>query len=244
MLDDRGLTSLQTSTAYGNFQSSTLTQRIQSWINQQRTKCNASSICRDKNQYRIFFSDRYVLYVTFEGNKLRGVMPCLYTDEATCVWTAEKNDGTEVMFFGTSDGYVMQMDKGTSFDGDEIEAFMYLAFDAQRMPRQRKRYKHAQFEIQGDGYAEFRIGSELGYASSDISQPVNIDIVSSFSAGRWDVGNWDTGVWDGRTLQPSDVSLTGTAENISLIIYSNSDYFAPTTMSGVLMDYTVRRSLR
>jgi hypothetical protein len=141
MMDDRGLTSLQASQAYGNFQSATLSKLIHTWLRDKRTLAQASCVARDKNQYRLFFSDTSALYVTMDNGQVIGMMPMLLADEVTCIWSAEFNDGSEGIFFGSSDGQVYQMERGTSFDGDAIEAYIYLAFNHSKTPRQRKRYR-------------------------------------------------------------------------------------------------------
>jgi len=68
-LDDRGLTTFRTVQAFGNFQQSTVSRHIQSFLNTKRIIANASCIARDKNQYRLFFTDKTSLYVTTEGKK-------------------------------------------------------------------------------------------------------------------------------------------------------------------------------
>jgi hypothetical protein len=246
MLDDRGVTSLQTAVTYGNFAYTALSQRVTKWINSQRTKSTASIVCRNKNQYRLFFSDKYALYMTFSGAKVRGSMPVLFADKVECAFSGEMNDGSEVMFFGGSTGYLFQLDKGTSFDGAEIEYYLDFAFDHQKRPRILKRYKHVQLEVAGDGYAELNLSHELGYNSSEIGQPGLTNIPTEFSSSVWDGGgSWDTNlVWDGQTLMPSNLSLDGTAENISLKVRGSSDYFRAFTLSGALIDYSLRRSLR
>jgi hypothetical protein len=168
MLDDRGITTLSTTANYGNFLSAALTQRIQRLMASLRTKVKASCVARDKNQYRVFFSDKSAIYLTFNGSKLRSITTQAFQHDVQCIHSTEDSDGSEQMFFGSSDGFVYQMEKGTSFDGQDIEAFIYLAFNSSRMPRQLKHYQHGVFEVAGAGYAEFSFRYDLGYASADI----------------------------------------------------------------------------
>lgn len=244
MLDDRGVTTLTTTANYGNFLSATLSQRIQTYIAAQRTKIKASCVARDKNQYRLFFSDKTVLTFTFNGNKLRSIMPQELAHTVECIHSSEANDGSEVIYFGSSDGFVYQMEKGTSFDGQDIEAYLYLVFNASRNPRQIKHYKHGSLEVSGNGYAEFNIRYELGYASTDIPQPANQSAALSFAPVFWDAFTWDSFVWDGTALAPATFDMPGDAENVSLIIQSRSDYFSPLTFSGAFVEYIQRRGLR
>jgi len=244
MLDDRGVTSLQTSAAFGNFQSSTLSRLIQKWINVARVNVIASCVARDKNQYRLFFSTGYALYVTMIGNKVRGMMPQLFFDRVTCAWSGEAADGTEEMFFGSTDGMVYQLDKGTSHDGEPIETYLHFAYHHAGSPRQIKDYRHCGLEVSGNGYSEFAFSYLLGYGTTEISQPGTATLVTSFTASFWDAFTWDAFIWDGQTLMPSEVGMRGSAENVSLLINSSSDYFLPITLGGATIHYLPGRLKR
>jgi hypothetical protein len=136
------------------------------------------------------------------------------------------------------------MEAGTSFDGDNIEAYLWLVFNHSRSPRQRKRYKRASMEIAGSGYSEFSFRYELGYNSTEIFQPVDQNGSINFTPTFWDSGVWDSFIWDGDSLAPTEFSMEGSAENMSVVITMNGDYFEPITFSGVLFHYTERRLLR
>tara|TARA_R110000803_G_scaffold5230_7_gene17360 strand:+ start:45 stop:878 length:834 start_codon:yes stop_codon:yes gene_type:complete len=243
-LDDRGLTNFRTVQAHGNFQQATVSRHIQRFINAKRTIVSASCIARDKNQYRIFFSDKTGLYVTTEGDKIVGLMPILFTDSVNVVASLEDSTGVEVIMFGSSNGKVYQLDKGTSFDGEPIEAFIKTFYHFSKSIRHLKKYLGVTLETSGDGYAEFNFSTELGYNSSNTSQPTVQNEVLLLSTLFWDDFVWDSFVWDGVALTPSNLKLEGSAENISLIIRKNSDYFTPMNVTGAMIRYVFRRQLR
>lgn len=244
MLDDRGITTLATSQAFGNFAHATVSAQVKPLINEKKSRIVASCVVRDKNQYRLFFNDRTAIYMTLRGNKLLGILPQLYAHTMTCVCSREVSDGTEEMFFGTDDGYVMQMDRGTSHDGTEIEYLLELHFNNLRSLRQLKRYRKAVLDTQGQGYSRLSVSYALGWLSEDIPQGDAQDMVRALDGDDWDSGYWDQGFWDGAPLTPAEIDLMGTAENIALRLYANSDYLNPLTVSGVLFHFTRRRSLR
>lgn len=241
-LDDRGVTSLQTAQTFGNFAHATLSNLIRRLINQQRTKAVASCISRDLSQYRLFFSDKTSLYFTIVGQKVIGIMPMSFPETVRCVVSLEESDGSEEIYFGSDDGWVFQMEKGTSFDGDNIEAYIDLSYSFQGSPRLRKRYRRALIELEGQSYAEFFFGYNLGYGSLDFEQPAALPI--NLSSVFWDNFTWDNFTWDGSTLVPNAVSLDGTANNISISIRSDSDYFEPLIITGLVLSYTPRREVR
>lgn len=243
-LDDRGLTTFKTVQEYGNFQQSTESRHVQSFINSKRTIVSASCIARDKNQYRLFFSDKTGIYVTTEGKKIVGIMPILFSDSVTCAFSLENNTGVEVMMFGSANGKVYQLDKGTSFDGDPIEAYLKTFFTFFKSIRHLKKYLGITLEATGEGYAEFNFSTELGYNSTDMSQPSTQDKTVPFGSVFWDTFIWDSFVWDGASLAPTSLKLEGSAENISIVIRKNSDYFFPVNLTGAMIRYTHRRQLR
>lgn len=243
-LDDRGITDIQTSQAFGNFAHNALSDPVRTLVNSYRTIVSASCISRDLSQYRIFFTNNYGLYVTIKGTKVVGIMPVLFADVVRCCWTAEDTDGSEVSFFGSDDGWVFQMDKGTSHDGDAIEFFLEPAYNFSRSPRVEKHYRDGMLEISGSGYATFSLGYSLGYGATTIAQPTPLTITTEFDAVYWDTFVWDAFYWDGQTLLPSVFDLDGDAENISLAIRGSSDSYQPFTITGAFIHYTPRKRMR
>jgi len=237
-LDDRGITDFRTAQEFGNFDHSTMSDRIRRLIVSKRSTAVASCVSRDKNQYRIFFSDKTGVYVTMRQNGVRGMMPVEFSHQITTMWSEENASGDEEMFFGADDGYVYQLDKGTSFDGGNISAWLLTHFDNAGMIEVEKGYfGPVTIEGQGTGYAAFDLTYELDYARSEVPQPNAQTTELNLSAGgQWDVGLiWDTfEVWDTASIVPSvGVELEGEGRNISWYITKDSDYFSPVLLSGI-----------
>lgn len=246
-LDDQGVTNIQTSQNYGNFSHDSLSTRIKTWVNGKRVKAVASCVCRDKSQYRLFFSDSYALFTTFVGQKIAGMMPIKLNHAATWAWSSEESDGSETIYFGSTDGMVYQMERGTSFDGDPITHNIKLAWSFLGSPGLIKRFHDAALEISGSGYASFSFGYKLGYASTNIAQPGTQTEDVSFSSGTWDEDGvtWDSGItWDGTTLSPSLLDMGGEGENVSLSINGSSDFHESIRFSGARVMWAPRRYIR
>lgn len=244
VLDDRGVISLATTLNFGNFDTAALTLNIRPFVQLRRSLATASCVNREKAQYRVFFSDGTALYVTIANGKLLGAMPIAFPISVTCIVEGEKPDGSETSFFGSTNGYVYRLDAGGSFDGEPIPANLSLVYNAIKSPRILKRYRKASVELTGESYAEIDFGYDLGYRSLQIDQPADqtagIDLRSSY----WDSFVWDRFVWDGGEITPSEIELSGTAENLSIRISSVSNLFMPFTVNSVILHYTPRRGLR
>jgi hypothetical protein len=243
-LDDRGITNLRTVQDFGNFQHATLSRDIQALINQKRSIADQSCIVREKNQYRLFFTDTTAIYMTMDGNKVRGMMPIELDHRVTCIDSRENASGDEEIYFGSTNGMVYQMDKGTSFDGADIATLMVTHFHFGKSLGWIKKYFDGVIEARGEGYAQFDFTFELAYTSSDIPQPGVETNTLSFTTARWDAFTWDAFFWDGEELGPSGVKLEGDAENISIIIRKTSDYFEPVLFSGIRIRQALRRQVR
>lgn len=243
-LDDRGVTDLQTAQEFGNFSHSVLSNMVRPRVNEFRTTAVSSCISRDLSQYRLFFSGGEALYMTIVGRRVVGTMQVLFPDVVRCVWSGEQNDGSEAIFFGSADGYVYQMNRGTSFDGDAIEYYFNLAYNNSGSPRAVKHYRHAMLEVEGAAYAAFSFGYSLGYGTTSIDQPQFQTTVTNFVSTLWDAFTWDSFTWDGQTLIPAEVDMGGDAENVSLVIHGESDTYQPFTVTGAVLHYTPRRIMR
>lgn len=241
-LDDHGITDFMTTQRFGNFSHSALSNLVRKYVNARKTLAVASCVVRAKNQYRIFFSDSSALYVTMNGSRVMGMMPVQLNDEVTCICSEEAPDGSEEIYFGSDDGVVYQLDKGTSFDGDNILAYMYTHFDNVKSIEWIKEFfAPVTIEAKGTGYAEFNLGYQLDYNRAEVSQPNDQTAELPAAAGAyWDTGlMWDTGLtWDDSSIIPSlGLDLRGEGRNISWGITKDSDYFAPLLLSGIHYRY-------
>lgn len=244
MVDDRGITSLAQAQEFGNFAHNTISELIQPYIITRKSLVTASCIVRDKNQYRIFFSDKSALYITIKGRKIAGIMPVNLDHVVTCIISQESVAGDEKMYFGTDTGYVMELDKGESFDGETIDWYFLQHFNNLGSPRLLKRYLSAAIEVSGLGYASFQFSFELGYGTSYLHQPNDATLDAQFNSSRWDEFTWDSFWWDGQSVSPSYAKLFGDAENISLILRGSSAKYKPIKFSGATIRVRAGRYLK
>lgn len=264
VLDDRGVLSMTTSLNYGNFETATLTFELRPFMQARRSLATASCLNREKSQYRVFFSDGSGLYLTIVNGQKVGAMPVSFPNPVSCMVEGEKPDGSETAFFGSTNGYVYRLDVGGNFDGEDIAASIDLVYNSIGSPRVLKRYRKASVEVTGDSYVEFEFGYNLGYTSPYIRQPMGTLTGATLENGvspenllanygndstdlrdaYWDAFNWDHFTWDRGEYTPSEFSINGTAENISLRIASVSNLYRPFTVNTVILHYTPRRGIR
>jgi hypothetical protein len=244
VLDDRGVMTLGTSLNFGNFLPASLTMNIRPFLEVRKNLATASAVSRDKGQYRVFFSDANALYLTMLNGKLLGSMPVQFTNPVTCACEGEDTDGNAATFFGSTNGFVYQLDVGTSFDGQPIPANLNLVYNSTRSPRVLKRYRKAAVELTGDSFAEIAFGYDLAYRKTSLSQAADETYENDLRSAYWDSMTWDNFVWDGADITPSEIEVVGTAENMAIRISSVSAILQPFTVNNIIVHYTVRRGLR
>lgn len=245
-LDDSGVQSVKAAQELSGFSPGTLTFNIQNFMTEHRGLLLCSCVHKVKSQYRLYFSNGNALYLTILNGKLVGSMPITYPLAMFCVWNAETPSGEEVTYAGAATGgFVYELDRGSSFDGENVDALLTLAWNPSKSPRLIKSYRGGSLEIQSSFYVAFNVAHRLGYGRDDYAQPPQRSYVGNFSGGAtWDLISWDAFVWDGSVLSPSELDIEGDGENIEIAISSSSDYVYPYTLNSIILNFFRRRKLR
>jgi len=243
--DDHGITMMKQSLNYGNFDAARLTYNIQPFITSLVGQLACSALSRSNSQYRVYYANGFGIYTTATPQGIVGHGVVLFPDPVICSFDGENSNGRSVHVFGTSTGYVMQNDSGTSFDGAQINAYLNTNINTAKSPRIRKRFRRCVLELQGGNYVEMRVGYAFEWASEQILPHAFEEGSVSFSAlSFWDTFTWDSFYWDGRSNDVVSVELEGTGENLQMMIVVDSDYVEQFTIPSAIFHYTQRRGNR
>ena len=243
-LDDRGIIRLDRTSAFGNFESAAVSRNIQKLVDRQRNKVTASTVMRASNQYRMFFNDGtgFAMYpIDTQNGAIFNATVLDYGRPVRVICNNEDDTGAERILFGSDDGYVYEDQRGSSFDGASIEAWVRLAFNNMKSPRVRKRWRKAVFELDGEGYVAMNVTPDLSYSSPANAAGVTQSMTIAGGGGYWDTDSWDAFEWDAQTVSAAEVRLYGTGTNLGLLIHTDSDQFNPFTLQGVIIHYEKRR---
>jgi hypothetical protein len=244
MLDDRGVTSISAVQEYGNFGDATLSKKIQKFIDKIRSKVVASYINRQKGHYILLMNDGQTLTMGVNNRQTTGFLEGLLPFIPSCAFSGEDDTGVERVFIGATNGFVYEMNKGSTFDGQPIEALCKIYYYNSKSPRIRKRYRKAIVEMVAELYSEMRFGAEYSYGSLDVEQTRTDTITQSGGGASWGAGNWNEFYWGLQDISQPEISLDGTGLNIALIFYSNTKLDFGHTLQGALMHYSMRRQQR
>ena len=268
-LDDLGITSVARSDQFGDFVSATVSQKVQPIINTQRPRFTDSSIVRESNQYRLYFSDNsfIIMYVpagSQTGREQRQQRQGqnaqfgfgTYDIPVALIYNTDDENGVERTYFATDDltwqGYVFEDAIGKNFDGEPIASYVRTAFNQVKTPSMRKKFRRADLELSAPAQLDLRVQSDLTYSSAESSSSVDaldnvvnipsIDIIGG--GGFWDTDNWDQFLWDGQNITTARAELRGTGENISFLIFNETAKTDPFVLQGITLHYDMRRLQR
>lgn len=241
-LDNKGVIVVTPTDAYGNFSQVTMSRVVQALIEAVRVKAVASVVYKKYNQYRIYCNDGTGLCVTLLNQGL-AFSSFVYPDNVTCAVSGEDSSGNEVIFFGSDDGIVYQADKGSSFDGDEIEAFFVTPFNHSKGPTTLKSYKKATIEMTAEGYSAIRLHPDFSYGDPDSATHFLKTVTLQGGGGMWDVHAWGAFFYDSPAVEVPTMTIDGHGSNLSLVVYSKSDIDLGHKIDGAVVHY-IRRKIQ
>lgn len=241
-LDNRGIRSLSTTQAFGDFKMGTLSLLFNPLLEMKRRNGKypvASVRVRAKDQYRLFFDDGTGVTLYF-GKKTPEALPFDLGRVVRCICSSEDDDGNEVIYFGSDDGYIYQLDAGTSCDGEEIQAYLRLAFNHHGSPERQKSYKKVTVELDAAPSTQLFLTSEFSYANPDQPPVLEQSFIVGGGGGFWDQQNWNEFYWSSPVKGRAEAFIDGIGNNISTTIASRGIYEPPHTLHGVIYRYQFR----
>lgn len=245
-MDNRGIRSMQTTASFGNFQIGTMTQQVSPLL---RTKLAAGDLpvascrVRAKDIYRVFWSDGYGLSV-FMGKKKPEVMPIDLGITITCIASVETSDTSEKIWFGSENGFVYQMDKGRSFDGEVVGYYLRLPFHHIGSPSMLKRWHRLAVEYDSGGTFTLRISGEVDNADPDEPSLIEQNATGYGGGAFWGSGLWDQFYWSAPVDGDLTAYIDAVGKNMSLLFGGEEADEEPHILQGLTLYYSVRGMLR
>lgn len=251
-LGSRGVTQLVASQAFGNFQLNVLTKDIQPLIDQKRGMELSSCVIRNNNQYWLLFNDGSgIMMQVVQSNNMNAptIGPAMSFDYGedrvmNVIDSFIDVDGVDRVLAGATDGFVYELNKGTTLDGDSMRFNIMLHFNHSRSLRIRKNYRRTVFHVEAQGYAEFSVGHDLGFGKRGIRQSRLQDQVVQGKGGFWDSFVWEEFVWGSPMSQELNVYTPGNGDSIALIVAGDSEITEQFTLQTCIPQYKINRPER
>lgn len=247
-LDEAGLRKLNTTAAFGDWCMGTISQLVEPLFRAKRDAnvlVAASVNVKNKDQYRLFFDDGtgVILYL---GRKNPESMPIKTPMTVLCACSGEISEGAgERIFVGATDGYVYELDKGTSFDGAPVPAYIRLSWNNTKAPNQEKRFIKATFET--DNETDMLIGvlyhTDYNATENLSDERRNYDVAAGATAfmPTADFGTID---WTLASAGFLEAYLDGLGRSIAITLVSEHTNEEPHTLAALTLNYSPRRLVR
>jgi hypothetical protein len=244
-LDDGGVRSLPTTAAFGDWRMGTVTQSAERLIRQKRDEGIepvASIRIKAKDQYRLFWADGTGITV-YIGRKYPETLPFKLPIEVFCACAGEVENGLgDRLLVGCQDGFVYEMNRGTSFDGAAVESYIRLPFTAAGSPMQETRWTKATFEIDSPDDISVGVAFDVDYARGlgGVLTPVDVDAGTAIISTDGYAGiDWAQPI-EGRL----EYHLAGIGPNIAATLVTESAIARQHTISSQTYNFSRRRLKR
>jgi hypothetical protein len=224
-LSDSGVLTLAGAQAYGDFEAGNLSapaRTTERYVTSEYTCCN---LVKSVSQYRVYGKDKAVMVMTWFADMPRPgkvqFTRLRYEHQPVCADADTYNDD-EFLVFGTSDGYVMRERKGTTFDGEDIAAFLRTSYWHYGSPQVKKRFRKLMLDVQsGLTTVNLYFRQDLDFGGPDQQQAYLT--ATRASGGFYDSAYYDQFYYDDAEIAQIQANVDGVARHMSLMIYSSGD---------------------
>lgn len=240
-LNETSLTSFYATQKFGSFEADGVDDAFKPARKKISTQPRASVAVNGSNQIRFMGADGSGLVCLVRGAKIAAATLIQYLFSPSCISAGIDTDGSERVFAGGDDGYVYELDRGATFDGADIEAYIKLNYMSSRSPRGDKTYFDGYVEMEAERYAPLACLPDFNYGSPDVREAVAQQLIVIGAGGRWDIAEWDNFFWDAATVTSPKFKIRGSGKNLSLTFYSKTKLDPGHTLQGVTLRYAMRK---
>lgn len=242
-MDRGGVRNLTATQAFGNFKVGALTQLVAPLLKAKKDAGItpvASIRVRDKAHYRLYWSDGTGICI-FIGGKGSPILPFDYgTRIPRCTWSGPGPGGEEMLLMGCDDGYVYQLDKGTSMDGGTINGFLRPAFNHCGSPGYNKKFHTLNFQVNTSPVASLFMTAAFSDGDPDMPAVDEQSFTVYGGGGFWNENAWNKFLWSSRFIGKAVADCPGLGNNISPTVGTSSAVENPHILSSYTVTFTVK----
>ncbi len=238
-LTDDGITRLNRVQEFGDFRETALTAKIKPLIDKLNRKVLCSWVVETRNEYWLMYENGIGIIVKFIGAEVSGISTFDFGKLFTCAVSSEQ-DREEVVYAGSEDGYIYQLERGDSFDGQKIRAFFSSVYEYLGSVEQRKRIKKVQLEVMTDERAELQTRIQLDYASKEAPANYAEKVAVLSGGGFYDIDYFEQTLWTDSEIGLADIYVSGVGRNVSTIVYSETDVEPPHILGSMIFHWSPR----
>lgn len=235
-LDNRGMFDTTVALNAGDFEDASQSHKIKPLMIQKALLLTSSALVREKSQVRLFFSDKTALTCTFVAGQVAGWVPQTYQHQFVCCVSGEDATGAEVIYAGGDDGFVYQLNSGTSFDGVAVDSLMPLPYYDYGTPINEKHFH--QLRLLTDAPRAFNITLLTEFDFGGAESALYAALSARATGGQWDQALWNNFFWDGVLVSTPIAEIDGWGVNMSPTLYHSDDIDPCFTISAATVLYS------
>lgn len=244
--DDRGISGLFTAQETGGFSAQPVSKKIDNLYQENKLNLQSALVDISNRRYYLFYqnadgtSTSEGLVMTFDDQaRLKGTGKVELKHNAVIASSGiNKSTGQSLMFFGDSDGYVYQMEKGTSMDGETIDSYMITGFYHYGSPGNWKHFERLQFEVSCAQNTDVTIGTIYEYDDPVLPSTNTQDDTVTGGQPIWGGGiTWGTFTWGSGFMGRALVYIQGYATNMAVSVQASSKYATSHTVHNIMTHY-------
>jgi hypothetical protein len=231
--DDRGISTLGATDAYGDFDANAISKNIQKTYLENIDSILGATIDREKNQYKVFSSTGGLIVTFINKEKVKGITTYVYDINTHC--------GFEGKWLGSEEGYVYKVHKNAeSFDCNNIRGQVDTSFFTYNSPSRFKSFKRLLFELQADKGTDLRVQVTFDYQGIHTPATKSEALASKdfFSGDTWGSGIWGTFVWGAAIENQGYHYISGIGTNMSISLSTVDKYHSQSIFHNVQVSYS------
>lgn len=240
--DDRGVTTMETTSAFGDFKAASISKRVQQTYQLNSGNIFGSIVDREKNQYVVLFKNGSGLAITFDvEKKVKGSTYFDIAHSPTCYSYGKDHTDSNQIIFGDSDGYVQfYRDQAESFDGVAINTRLNTSFYHYGSVVNYKTFRKILLELSGQFGLTLYVTTYFDYRNKNVPRGITQETLGDGAGGIWSDAIWGAFLWSGSSIDQADIYITGVGVNMSIAITTSSKYNIPHTIHNATVNYTMR----
>lgn len=238
-LDTAGMRDFTPTQAFGNFKSLTITDHIRRLAT--NLEARASVISKELGRYRLFLTGGRML-TGVSGKRWAWTFSSLpFGVNVAC---EGEIDGVSRVFIGCDDGYVREMDRGRSMDGEALSYWFKTTPSPLGSAGWRKKLANPTVEASSQSAGEIKFYVEPDYGNHETLDTAVSQGALPAPPTLWDVDSWDDGFWDGQTGQTVRFRARAAGEAFSLTVYGESRTELPHEITSMNLYHRMLRRAR
>lgn len=238
--DDRGITTLETTDAFGDFNAANISKKVQKTYQRYKDQIAGTLVDRKYNQYVIYFRNGRGIVLTVEPNyrgdfETKGAAVFNLGTTLNTIWGYYKD--SKRLLTKTTDSYLrMQHSNAMSFDGDDIVSKITTSFHNYGSSVNYKTFTRALFELTATKGQVFQMKPLFDYSAAGIPKSGIYVSDPQPDSGIWGTGVWGEFVWGGTGAVNQEYSyITGVGVNMAVQFVCSDKHHSPHVVHNMIV---------